>query len=251
MSRSVDTPRDTRITPYELVFGPAVFEDEWFPRIAEEAEGRAVEAMDPGRFVMLGTTGQLLRRLRPETVNPEDAVGFYGALAFHAFHFWRAGRTVHVIETEALRRTIAVRALGEWAFDAPERAGYLELPRHLVWTHVDETAAPEPVEGIFWVQSALRLDLLICSGVREGRAGLGVIDVSAQLPAPPPGHWGNLDAREDAADFSNVLPGGDIESLLAIVTPAETLKLVSRVFHGHAHGDAPLARRNLGRSDKD
>jgi hypothetical protein len=141
---------------------------------------------------------------------------------------------------------LALPALGTWTFTAPAVAGYLELPRHLVWTRFDEAAPPEPIEGVFWVQSPARIDLLFCTGVREGRAGLGVIDVSASLPAPAPGHWGDLEAREGGADFSNILPGGEIDALLAIVTPAEALKLVSRALHAHAHDRTTLGRRSIG-----
>jgi hypothetical protein len=221
-----------RRSPYDLVFGPAIFESDWFPSMAAEVEARHVEARDLGRFLMLGSVGNLLRALRPaeEPGTPRDAVAFYGALTFHAYHFWLQRRHVVHVSRDLLRALLdGAQAIGAWQFQAPAPAGYVELPRNVLWTSVDE-ATPEPVDGWFWVMAPDRIELLLCTGVRAGRAGLGVIENRVALPAPPPGHWGDLRTREDSPDFSNVLPGGELGNLHAIINVAELLKLVSRVF---------------------
>jgi len=58
-----------------------------------------------------------------------------------------------------------------------------------------------------------------------------VIDVAVPLPEGPPGHWGDLQAREDEPDFTNLLPGGELRGLYSLVSVAEALKLASRLFY--------------------
>jgi hypothetical protein len=43
-------------------------------------------------------------------------------------------------------------------------------------------------------------------------------------------HWADADARPDGVDFETTLPGGEQDRLYSLETPAEMLKLVSRVF---------------------
>src|SRR4051794_24048703 len=86
----VCTMSAARTTPYDMVFGDAPFESEWFPAIAEEAATRAVDALDPARFVMLGATGSLIREILGEEDSGSAAPQF-GRLLYHAFHFWHEG----------------------------------------------------------------------------------------------------------------------------------------------------------------
>lgn len=243
-----------RRTPYEVVFAEPVFEGEHFPAIAEEMEARGSSAEEPGGFVMLAAVGTLLRALRPPAAEDSatpDAVLRYGALAFHAFRFHAAGRPLFTVSDETLDELIRFGPLGDWPFEAPAGAGYVQLPRHRVWVGAEEGGAPEAVDGFFWTcapsdGSAGRLDLLLCTGLRPGRPGIGAIDVAASLPADPPGHWGDVDARGTGPDFANVLPGGDIENLYALTNAAEALKLVSRIFwcaatRRHAVGEPATA----------
>lgn len=227
-----------RRTPWEVVFAPATFEEEHFPAIAAEIEARGVPAKDPGAFVMLGSVGSLLRALRPDEDSEHqaspDAVLRYGALAFQAFHFRQAGKQVYTVSEATVDALIEHPGLGEWRFRAPGQAGYVQLPRHRIWVPAEGGGAPEPVDGFFWTGAAdedgSRFDLLLCTGMRPGRPGIGAIDVSIALPAGPPGHWGDLDARESGPDFANVLPGGELGRLYALTNAAEALKLVSRIF---------------------
>ena len=227
------------LTPYELVFGVAEFENEHFPAIAAELEARGLAPSDPGAFAMLAAVGHMLRALRPledEGLTYEPAaILHYGSLAFQAWHFRANGKRLYVLTEGLLEGLIAHEPIGPWPFEAPAPAGYIQFPRNRVWTQVEGAGSAEPVDGFFWTMQPVsggttRLDAVLCTGMRPGRPGLGAIEVAAWLPTDPPGHWGDLQARETGVDFQNVLPGGELGRLYAVTNAAEVLKLVSRLF---------------------
>jgi hypothetical protein len=228
------------LTPYELVFGASVFEAEHFPAIAAELEARGTAASDPVAFVMLAAVGQMLRALRPpedtEGTSARDAVLHYGALAFQAWHFRAEGKRLFTLDSALLDLLVVHDTVGPWPFTPLARAGYVQFPRNRVWTRLEEASAAEPVDGFFWTvmpaanTAVSRLDVVLCTGLRPGRPGLGAIEVAALLPADPPGHWGDVQARETGKDFENVLPGGELGGLYALTNAAEVLKLLSRLF---------------------
>jgi len=228
------------LTPYELVFGASVFEAEHFPAIEAELEARSAVASDPAAFVMFASVGRLLRALRPPEESQEaaarDAVMHYGALAFQAWHFRAQGKRLFTLDDASLDLLVACETIGPWPFTPLARAGYVQFPRNRIWTRAEEAAAAEPVDGFFWTLipvapgDASRLDVVLCTGLRPGRPGLGATPVAAWLPADPPGHWGDVQARENGSDFANVLPGGELSGLYALTNAAEVLKLLSRLF---------------------
>ena len=227
---------EPRITPYDLVFGPAVFEERFFPGIAAEAARAGVSESDASQFLMLGNVGRLLRELVPEDA-PAEATREIGLLLFHAFHFWRGGRRVLLLD-EPLARVLAGSAGHSLAHaTAPFPAGYLQLPRHLFWSTVEEGARPEACDGLFWVATATagtapRLDVLLALGVRPERAGLSVVHLDFELH----------DASRVSVDaFRNVLPGGELGGLLSLTTPAEVLELTLRCFSLAANAEAVSA----------
>ncbi len=245
--------RGERPTPYELAFGEGAFESEHFPAIRAEARERAVDAADPDRFLLLAAVGALLRELPPEGAGAGQ-LRELGLLLFQGYHFWLYGRRVFVVEPELARRLLArPPTVGEWELTPPHPAGYLRLPRNLVWARVAEGAPAEPVDGLFWTMVGRqdpatppydRLDTLLALGLRSDRPGLSVVPVAARLPGGP-GHGADLRAREsppDApapADFANVLPGGELGGLHSLVNEAEVLKLVSLLFwHAASHPGA-------------
>lgn len=244
-----------RLTPYELVFGAEAFERERFPAILDEAEGREVGTADPARFLMLGTVAQLIEQILPEEA-PGAAVEPYGRLLFHAFQFWRFDRFLVVLQKALARRLVeAPRPIGEWEMLPPHPAGYLQLPRHLFWSRVEPNATPEPVDGIFWSMVGrddpteppyARLDALLVLGMRPDRPGLSVVPVSEAADGELRGHWGDADARPDGHDFANILPGGELDELHALVTPGEVLKLLSRAFHHAAVRPGALGEPEAG-----
>jgi hypothetical protein len=137
--------------------------------------------------------------------------------------------------------------IGQWELVPLSAAGYLQLPRNLLWARIAEDAQPEAVDGIFWtmvgngdalVPPFARADLLVVLGVIPGRPGYSVIPLRAEL-TDPQGHWGDEQARTNSPDFANNLPGGELQQLHAIETAGEVWKLISRVFwYGAQHPDA-------------
>lgn len=249
-----------RRTPYEAVFRNARYEAEIFPAIRAQAAAHHANDAVPDEILLLEAAGVLLRELPPdlatqaEYLPPAAALREYGALVFHAYRYWSWGRRTLVVD-EALTRALLAREerLGEWALAPPHPAGYLQLPRHLLWAKVDPDATPEAVDGFFWSAGGQpneatlqRLDLLFVLGIRPDRPGFSVIELDVPLPAEPPGHWGDIRGRDDAPDFANVLPGGELRGLHSMVSVAEALKLVSRLFHYIAHHPAAVAAAQLG-----
>src|SRR5690606_7031887 len=145
-----ETQRETvRRTPYELVFVDGGHEAA-LDAIAQDAEARAVDPAIPERFLLLEAAGRMLRELQTETAAPA-AIARYGALLYHAFHFRREGQPLIVLDEPVLRPLLAApAAVGDWLLRGPARAGYLQLPRNLVWAPGEEDETPEPVDGFFW-----------------------------------------------------------------------------------------------------
>jgi hypothetical protein len=114
----------------------------------------------------------------------------------------------------------------DWSLAQAPASGYAQLPRNLVWSVVDEGAAPEPVDGFYWVRTTTEppsLIVVLALGVRAERPGFSVLDASAPIPAA--GHFAADDERAD--DFANFLPGGELQQLHGVRTPAEALRMAS------------------------
>jgi hypothetical protein len=180
-------------------------------------------------------------RFAPGDVPPAASVHEYAALLFQGFRYWSCGRHTFVVDETRARDVLQEGApLGDWSFAPPEPAGYVQLPRHLIWSRVDDDTAAEAVDGFFWSVAGgagktwQRLDLLLVLGLRADRPGFSVIDVAASIPDTPPRHWGDVRARENEPDFANRLPGGELRGLYSLVSVAEALKLASRLFHAFA-----------------
>lgn len=239
----------SRPTPWDVVFGDDVFETELFPAIEHEAQERGIDPRTLDSFLLLSNAAALLKGLSPDAAEmaggpgdlpPLDAVRRYGPLVFHAFHFWHHGRLVVGLDEASTRRIVASRqAIGEWRLASPAPAGYLQLPRNLLWSRVDEDAQAEPADGFFWTivepdgSGPLTTALLLVLGLRADRPGFSVVDAMSPLPEPL-GHWGDFDARVDGEDFANILPGGELSNLYGLVNVAELFKLASRAFHSLA-----------------
>lgn len=215
-----------RITPYQLIFGAPVFDDAQFEGVREQVDRHG--AASPGELLLLPAAGDLLRKLAPGE-GGQEMIAQVGALLFSAFRFWLHGRTVYRLPESLLRHMLSGSAPATPAVP-PLPAGYVQLPRNVMWARVAEDAAPEPVDGFFWSVpepgAPGRLDLLFAMGVRPGRPGVSLFDVSLetvqQLDA-----WKSVSARPDGEDFANVLPGGELQDYRSIVTGAEALKLAA------------------------
>jgi hypothetical protein len=230
-----------RRTPYELAFVDGAHEDA-LDAIAAEAEARDVDAGDPERFLLLENAGILLRDLRPESEAPAS-IARYGALLYHAFHFRREGLPLFVLDEHALRSLLETpRTVGAWRLHGPARAGYVQLPRNLLWAPAGQDGAAEPVDGFFWTfasaqpGAAARLLLALILGMRPNREGFGIIETAADVPGEPAAHWADIRARDEGDDFANILPGGDIQRLFALTSFGEALRLASLVLHAATDG---------------
>lgn len=247
----------SRLTPYELLVSEAV-EVERFPAIREEAAVRGVNTLDPEQFVLLASAGSLVRELLPDRVSSGDEaeesgrrplragpVQEVGRLVYHAFHFWRLNKPL-LLAPEALVRWVVRpdRAPEPNRFQPPAEAGYVQLPRQLLWSSA-EAGTSEAVDGFFWTvakragNEIRSIAMLFCLGLRPGRPGFSVVGMEEAMPPGGVAGWAQNRVRQGGADFSNVLPGGELKHLLALTTWEEALKLVDLLFgYVASHPDA-------------
>ena len=222
--------RYARVTPYEMALPGRAFADERFELIREEADRRGADIWDPGAFSMLEQAGRAIADIRIEDENPVLFVQ-YGVILFHAFHFWSNGEHLYLMGNEAahlVTRADLLSGPSDWAFAAPSRAGYVQLPHYLFWARPEAGGPAESLDGFFWVLTpAHRLHLMVASGMRADRPGLGVMPVP-EIPAEEAGQWAAANVRERGDDFASTLPGG--EDLCSIETLGEVVKLAGRLF---------------------
>lgn len=205
----------------------------------EQAEQMGMDTSDPAQLLELRGAAEVLRTVLSDA--DESAVASFGPLLFQGYHFWRFGKRVIELDAALLRPLLTDQLqIGSWQMIPPTGAGYLQLPRNLVWARIAEGSIPEAIDGLFWtmigagdplVPPFSRLDLLLVLGLVPNRPGFSVIEVNTTFGDDPQGHWGDVKGREDAQlDFANVLPGGELQQLHAVETTGEVLKLLSRVF---------------------
>lgn len=223
-----------RRTPYELALPGDDFIDDHLEAIREEAEDRGSAVESPDALMLLGTAGRAHRALAPPDADP-GALPEYGALLFHAYHFWRTGGRVHLVSAgvarfaaEASAGAPAPAGEGDRA-RLPAEAGYLQLPRNLFWARAIEDGPAEAVDGFFWSAPAGTFHALLALGMRGDRPGLSVVPLPAGRLDDLDG-WAAVDARPDGKDFESTLPGGEIDRLYSLETTGEGLKLVARLL---------------------
>ena len=273
-----------RLTPYELLLPDPGFPDERFSSIGDEALERGVDTGNPAAFVMLGAVQGILADLREEDVDPKSAHDHASVLYF-TYHMWLAGPSVVLVQGSTMRGLMAetspetspadnsgeaAEGAGEptdeaWTAALLERAGYVQMPQHLVWLEEGdaggsgdppspepaephpaepaggEASPPESVDGFFW--SADRggiLNLALVTGVRPDRPGYGIVPVPAQPLSALPA-WAAGPAREGGGDFTTSLPGAELDGLLGLRTPAEVFKLAALLLHRLTREHAPAS----------
>jgi hypothetical protein len=231
--------RGPLVTPYELAFGDAGFEETIFPRVLAEADARLEDPARRDRFAFLSVAEEALREVVPADALPET-VEEYRALFYHAFNFWRFGRRVYVVEPGTARYLVeAAPRMSGWDLNLPYPALYVQLPPRLFWASIAIDVPPEPVDGFFVVQSEgtdplgpgfSELHVLMVLGIRRDRAGFSVIPFDTETGPGIPSIWAEAAGREGAADFANILPGGEMTGLYSILTNTEALKLLARIL---------------------
>lgn len=216
-----------RLTPYELLFADDATARELVSALDEESAGRGADPDSLHAFVTMGVVTDFIRQVEGEGAPPES-IHQYGALAFHALHFHRSDRPLYLLTAHAAR--YLVEGVGGSEPVPPAPAGYLQLPQHLFWLD-DGSGTPQSVDGIFWktTEGAGRLDVLLVTGVRADRTGLGVVPLPEAPLSDAPG-WLELDARGDGTDYANSMPGADLDALYLFATSGEVFKLLARFF---------------------
>jgi hypothetical protein len=255
--RARPTPEVARLTPYELVFAEAGFENRIFPQVQEEAESNGDDPASRERFAFLSMASDALRDIIP-TEAPREALEQHRALLYHSFNFWRFGRRFYLLEKPVARYLVESRpALGGWELTLPHPAVYVQLPANLFWASIAHDVPPEPVDGFFAVEShgvdplgpAYRsIQVLMVLGIRRERAGFSIIPFDVEVGPGMDTDWADAPAR-DGGDFASVLPGGEAAGLYSILTTGEALKLLARALwyvHHNPHDvthESPAERR--------
>lgn len=213
-----------RRTPYELIFPDPGVASDLIGRIADEADGRGVDTHDLHAFLTLGSVAAYVQGLHGPDA-PPDAIHRYGTLVYHAYHFDRAGRPLHLLSTHVARYLVDGTPPGSPR--PPADAGYLQLPRHLFWTEEDEARS---IDGLFWsVAPDGTLRVLCATGLRPDRAGLDVVPLPEAPLADAPA-WLDVDVRAGGDDFRSTLPGAELDGLYSVRSAGEPLKLLARFF---------------------
>jgi len=227
------------ITPYEIAFGEAGFENRVFPRILAEAEEHGEDPASRERFAFLTLAGDAARDMGHDE-GGGVAMEEYRALLYQALNFWRFGRRTYVLEPAVARYLVeAAPALERWHFHMPTPSVYVQLPPKLFWASIATDVPPEPVDGFFATVCDARdpiggayqeLSVLMVLGLRRGRAGFSVIPFETEVGSGIPPTWADAPGREGAKDFENILPGGEMAGLYSILTTTEALKLLARAM---------------------
>ncbi len=222
-----------RLTPFEIAFPDGA--ERLVSSVLDELDEPA-DAGDVRTFLTSRAVGAALDELGTERMGA-TAIHPFGMLAYHAFHFARAGHPVMLLETGLARHLLASeRAGGEPVLTS--EAGYAQLPQHLVWTS-QAGAAPESVDGFFWTRSPDGLlHLLLAMGVRRDRPGL-IVAPAPDAPWSDATTWLDARIRTEGEDFATTLPGGELEGLHSIEAAGELFKLVARLMaYVHAAPEA-------------
>lgn len=222
-----------RLTPYERLLPGADFPTRRFTAIEAEARRRGVPLDDPAAFVLLDSAAEALGEWVGEGVDTET-LSRYAVLLFHAYHHYRAGTPVYLLETPVVRVLLAPGREGMFDPASSSRrsaavsAGlYLQLPQHLVWARTEGAGPPVSLDGVFrTVTDDGRLHLLPIGGMGGERAGFEVIAVPSAPVADEP-EWLATTMRADGGDFLSSMPGAEFEGLYELATAGEALKLVA------------------------
>lgn len=234
-----DAAGPPRPTPYELVFDAVRYEARTFPEIRTDAERSRVEPLLRDQFNLLASAGEAVREVIPEDA-PVEAFEQYRSLLFHAFNFWRYGRRVYFVDPAVARYLVEAKPqLRGWDLVLPHPAVYVQLPPNLFWGSVSPDSTPEPIDGFFVTAADVRdafdnpsrrLEILLVLGLRRNRAGFSVIPFDTETGPGIAAAWAESSGRDEGADFSSVLPGGEMAGLYSVLTVGEVLKLLGRVF---------------------
>ncbi len=225
-----------RLTPLELAFPEVEGARAWADEVFQEAAELREDPSDPGVFMTLASVGARLKQLGSDASGP--ALFEYVTLAFHFYHFERAGRPFYLVDTPAARWLVRTERV-EGSPEPPLPAAYVQLPRRLFWTRDEPPEPAEAVDGMFWtVSGSGLLHVLLVTGMWDERPGLGVAPLAA-APLMEARTWLSATLRDEGPDYASTLPGGEMEELYSFTNAGEVLKLAARLFaHLNAHPEA-------------
>jgi hypothetical protein len=231
-------PNTARLTPYEMVFGEAGFENRVFPTLLDESEAVNEDPASRERFSFLSLAADALRDIIPADA-PREALEQHRALLYHSFNFWRFGRRLYLLDRAVARYLVeAAPGLEGWDLRVPHPTVYVQLPGNLFWASISPDTPPEPVDGFFVVESRgldplgppyRHLEVLLVLGMRRERAGFSIIPLDLEVGPGMADDWA-APSREGGPDFVSTLPGGDIAGIYSILTTFEALKLLARIL---------------------
>jgi hypothetical protein len=234
-----DVDGAARLTPYEIVFGAAEFEERVFPAIQKEAEAHFEDLTLRERFGFMSVAADTLRQLVPADAPPE-MLDDYRALLYQSYNFWRFGRCLYRLDRAVVRYLVESQPrLDGWPFRMPRPSVYLQLPSNLFWASISTDIPPEPVDGVFLTMARGDdplgplygdLQVLLVLGIRRGRPGFSIIPFDTEVGSGIPAVWAETAGREEGEDFASTLPGGEMAGLYSILTTAEVLKLSARAL---------------------
>ncbi len=205
----------TRLHPFDFVFGTLA--EERFPEIRAEAQQAARDPSDRLHFQQLAAVRRLLGEVPAEAGAAMEA---YGALFYAVYRYWDTGRHWYAVTLAGLDRADQLGIPGNPT--VPHGACYLQLPERTFWARIADTAAPEPLDGVFLVAGAAGAEITVLAvlGLRPDREGFSQLAVTAPAADFPR-------AREAARRplFAPVLEGGDRAGIKSLVSEAELLHL--------------------------
>jgi len=221
-----------RRTPVDVIFPTPEEAEAWVGEVA--GAGDDSDHVDLASFLGLAPVRALLdRSLVADTGGTAESP--LGTLAFFTYQALLAADIRHVDEA-TVRAAVTSRQAQSHRPAWRVGAGYVQLPRNLVWTTPETGARPEPVDGFFWyLPEASGLSLLLVSGLIAGHPQLNVILVQ-DAPITDAALWESGSMRDEGPDFESTIPGG--EQLYSLANMGEALKLTSRLI-GLATGEAP------------
>ncbi len=211
----------SRLHPFDVM--SAALSEEWFSQI-RAAEGQGCDAADRLQFHDLAAVRRVLRDLEPpgeEAAGP--TIAEYETLLYTVYRFWRAGRHSLALDREAVERALAEDDQGRSGVRAvPHGACYLQLPERLFWARINDTAAPEPLDGVFLAAGAGEREITVLAvlGLRPERGGFSQIAITV-----PPADLARAQELVRRPPFAPVLDGGERAGVKSLVSEAELLHL--------------------------
>jgi hypothetical protein len=210
---------ESRVTPFELVFGSAGSTS--FPAIREALAQEGRDSRDRDAFLMVREALLLLRELRPDE-GLGEGIDQLTALIHHSYLFWESGSITLEVPSELLAALLTHPKAPEEPNGS--RARYVQVPERRIWAQVIPDQPQEPLDGFFHYPGLEpgQLRMLGVFGMYSDRPGFSVVEVAGSRPSP-------LVRPDRSPLFSSTLPGGVAAGLYSLLGEEELLELGWRI----------------------